>query len=245
MEYRPFDISWSALWKVFAFCVIVAVLYAGRQILLGLFLAIIIASGIEGVVDYLEARIRLPRSVSVILIFLIALIAFILVAYTVIPFLLVELHTVFAGVDGASLGSWSFLANGTQSASSTVSSLSKTLIASQSSPFSLFSNFIGSFGLAFAVIVSSFYLSLDRDGVERFIDVVVPADYQDSTLRIYQRSKQLIGSWLRMQLLLSLIMGFTVWGGLTILGVRYAFLLGVLAGLFELVPFLVAPKPVI
>jgi len=36
---------------------------------------------------------------------------------------------------------------------------------------------------------------------------------------------------------LSAIMGFIVWGGLTILGVRYAFLIAILAALFELVPF--------
>ncbi len=239
MEPRPFDISWGTLWKILAFAVLVMVMYAGRQILLGLFLAIIIASGIEGIVDQLEARIRLPRSVSVILIFLAALIAFIVIAYTVVPFLLVELRTVFAGVGDASpLGSWSFLTHGTESASSTVSNISKSLLATQSSPFSLFSNFLGSFGLALAVIISSFYLSLDRDGVEKFIKVVVPPAYEETTLHIYVRSKRLIGSWFRMQLLLSLIMGFTVWAGLSILGVPYAPLIAVVAAFFELVPFL-------
>ena len=33
-------------------------------------------------------------------------------------------------------------------------------------------------------------------------------------------------------------MGFTVWAGLSLLGVHYAFLIAILAGLFELVPFL-------
>lgn len=237
MEHRIFDISWSALWKVLMFAGVVAVIYAGRQILLGLFLAIIIASGIDGIVDYLEARVRLPRSVSVIFLFLVGFLVFILLAYTVIPFLLVELHTIFSGTDTSWLGSWSFLVSGFKSGSATVGSISKTLF-SASSPFSLFSGFIGSFGLALAVIVSAFYLSLDRDGVEKFIGVVIPPDYEENTLRIYRRSKQLIGSWFRMQLLLSLIMGFIVWGGLALLHVRYAFLIAVLAGLFELVPFL-------
>ncbi len=238
METRTFDISWGTLLKILAFAVVVMLLYAGRQILLGLFLAIIIASGIEGIVDYLEARAHLPRSVSVILIFLAALILFILIVYSFIPFLLVELRTIFSGANAANLGSWSFLVSGTHSASSTLSNLSKTLFAAGSSPFSLFSTFIGSFGLALAVIISSFYLSLDRDGVEHFIKVVIPPDYEDHALRIYTRSKRLIGSWFRMQLLLSLIMGFIVWGGLALLGVQYAPLIGVLAAFFELVPFL-------
>ena len=224
METKTFDISWSALWKILAFAVFVAILYAGRQILLGLFLAIIISSGLEGIVDVLESRMKMPRSVGVILIFLAALIAFILFVYTFIPFVLVELNTVFGGFVKLSMGSWG--------------ALSGQFLSGQSSPFSIFSNFIGSFGLALAVIVCSFYLSLGHDGVERFIKVVTPPDYEETTMRIYERSKQLIGSWFRMQLLLSVVMGFIVWGGLAILGVRYALLIAVVAACFELVPFL-------
>jgi predicted PurR-regulated permease PerM len=222
------------------FVALVAVLYEGRQIVLGLFLAIIISSGLEGIVDVLEERISLPRSVSVILIFLAALIAFILVIYTLVPFLLVEINTIFSGVNQAGLGGWGILLNvqSSQSVSSLVGKVSSQFIASNASPLQLLSQALGSFGLAAAVLVSSFYLSLSHDGVEKFLMVVVPPDYEEATMRIYKRSKQLIGAWFRMQILLSVIMGFTVWAGLSLLGVHYAFLIAILAGLFELVPFL-------
>jgi predicted PurR-regulated permease PerM len=224
METKTFDISWGALWKILAFAVFVAVLYAGRQIFLGLFLAIIISSGLEGIVDVLESRAKMPRSVSVIFIFLMALIAFMLFVYTFVPFVLIEVNTVFGGVGKLSIGS--------------MGNISSQFLSGQSSPISIFSNFVGSFGLALAVIVCSFYLSIGHDGVERFLKVVIPPDYEETTMRIYARSKQLIGSWFRMQLLLSVIMAFIVWGGLAILGVKYAFLIAVIAGCFELVPFL-------
>ena len=47
-----------------------------------------------------------------------------------------------------------------------------------------------------------------------------------------------IGAWFRMQLVLSAIMGLIGWGGLTLLGVQGAFLIGCLAAIFELVPFI-------
>jgi predicted PurR-regulated permease PerM len=224
MEIKTFDISWSALWKILAFAVFVAILYAGRQIFLGLFLAIIISSGLEGVVDVLESRAKMPRSVSVILIFLMALVAFILFIYTFVPFVLVEINAVFGGFGKLSMGSWGTISN--------------QFLSGESSPISIFSNFFGSFGLALAVIVCSFYLSIGHDGVERFLKVVIPPDYEETTMRIYERSKKLIGSWFRMQLLLSVIMAFIVWIGLAVLGVKYAFLIAVVAGCFELVPFL-------
>ena len=68
--------------------------------------------------------------------------------------------------------------------------------------------------------------------------MVVPAAYEPATLRIYERSRRKIGAWFRMQLVLSLIMGLIVWGGLTLLGVQGAFLIGCLAAVFELVPFI-------
>jgi predicted PurR-regulated permease PerM len=239
-EKTTFEISWVTLWRVLLFIALVMVLYEGRQIMLGLFLAIIISSGLEGVVDFLETRASLPRSVSVILIFLAALIVFVLVVYTVVPFLLVEINTIFSGVNKASLGGWGILLNlqNSPSVSSLVGKVSTQFIASNTSPLDLFSRALGSLGLAAAVLVSSFYLSLNHDGVEKFLMVVVPPDYEEATMRIYKRSKELIGAWFRMQIVLSVIMGFTVWGGLTLLGVKYAFLIAILAALFELVPFL-------
>ncbi len=239
-EKTTFEISWATLWRILVFVALFAVLYDGRQIVLGLFLAIIISSGLEGIVDFFETRISLPRSVSVILIFLIALIVFVAVVYTVIPFLLVEISTILSGVNAASLGGWGILLDlrVPQSVGSLVGKMSTQFIAGNVSPLQLFSQILGSFGLAVAVLASSFYLSLTHDGVERFLKIVVPPDYDETAMRIYKRSKELIGSWFRMQVVLSAIMGFLVWGGLSLLGVRYAFLIAVLAAIFELVPFL-------
>jgi predicted PurR-regulated permease PerM len=251
-EKHTVEISWATLWRMLLFVAVVGILYEGRQIFLGLFLAIIISSGLEGIVDVLEERIKLPRSVSVILIFLAALIAFILIVYTVVPFIIVELNTVFSGVNKTSLGGLGVLLNlqASQSVSSLVAKLSTQFITSNGSPIDLFSSVLGSFGLAAAVLVSSFYLSLGHDGVEKFLKIVVPPDYEEATMRIYKKSKQLIGSWFRMQLLLSVIMGFTVWAGLALLGVKYSFLIAIFAALltsttlafYTLIFFLVAQQ---
>ena len=238
MERKGFEISWMSLWRFFLFILIVWVIFMGRQILLGLFLAIIISSGLEGLVDLME-RMSLPRTVSVILIFLAALLVIIILVYTVVPLLIVELNNVLSGANAANLGGLSILLNlkASQSASSLVSKLSSQFIASNTSPLDFFANAIGSFGLAIAVIVSSFYLTIGRDGVEKFLEIIVPPDYEEQTMRIYGRARKRIGSWFRMQILLSLIMGFSVWGGLSLLHVKYAFLIAIIAAIFELVPF--------
>lgn len=235
---KSLEISWATLWRILFFVVLVSILYEGRQILLGLFLAIIISSGLDGLVKLLQ-RVGLPRSVSVILIFLVAIVAIIFVIYSFAPLVIVELNTIFSTKSATSSAGLGSLVNKQTSDAITsgISKISAGLFASSASPFQFFSNAIGSVGLAIAVILCSFYLSLSNDGVERFMKVVIPPDYEEVALRLYERSRKLIGSWFRAQILLSIIMGFTVWAGLTLLGVPYAFLIAFLAALFELVPF--------
>jgi len=231
-----FDVTWESLWRILIFVAVVLVLYQGRQILLGLFLAIIISSGLEGLVNLL-AKVGLPRSISVILIFLVIVISVIIILYSVVPLLVVELNTIFAGTGKNVTGDLGFLLSlKSQTATSAISKLSSQFLSS-GSPLDFFSNALGSFGLAVAVIISSFYLCLSEDGVERFIKVVIPPDYEPTALKLYSRSRRLIGSWFRTQLLLSLIMGITVWLGLALLQVPYAFLIAFIAGVCELVPF--------
>ena len=237
MDKVKLEISWESLWRIFLFALLVGVFYYGREIVLGLFLAIIIASGLEGIVDFLE-RFRIPRSIGVILIFFVFLGLVILFLYTILPLAFAEFNTLFSGTTSGALGDFFVALKSSKSVSSALGSLSATIFSGNTTPLDFFSNALGGFGLAAAVIISSFYLSLSHDGVERFIKVVMPADYEDVTLRVYERSKKKLGSWFRMQLLLSLVMGLMVWGGLTALGVNYAFFIGLLAAIFELVPFL-------
>jgi len=128
--------------------------------------------------------------------------------------------------------------NGVRTVNGFINRLSSQIFSGNATPLDFFSNALGGFGLALAVIISSFYLCLSRDGVERFLKVVIPPDYEAAALRIYERSRKKMGAWFQMQLFSSAIMGFIIWGGLTLLNVRYAFLIGVLGAIFEIVPFI-------
>jgi predicted PurR-regulated permease PerM len=240
MDKHTVEISWISLWRVFIFLAVATVFYLGSQIILGLFLAIIISSGLEGLVDALERR-GLPRSLGVILIFVVAILGVIAIAYSLIPFAIVELNTLFSSVGkSAPTGSLGFLLSlqTAHSASAIVSKISSQLFSGNGTPLDFLTSTLGNIGLAVSVIASSFYLSLSRDGVERFIKVVVPPEYEDDVLRVYERARRKIGLWFRTQLILSVIMGVTVWGGLSLLHVDYAFLIGLVAALFELIPFI-------
>jgi predicted PurR-regulated permease PerM len=90
---------------------------------------------------------------------------------------------------------------------------------------------------AVLIIVLSFYLSVQHDGVGDFLRIVTPASYENYVIDLWRRSQYKIGRWMQGQLLLAIVVGLLVYVGLLVLGVRYALLLAISAALFEIIPF--------
>ena len=111
------------------------------------------------------------------------------------------------------------------------------LLGGNISFFDTLSRVVGSITVFFAVFMLTFYLTVDRDGVEKFLRASLPSGSEEKILDIYFRTRKKIGRWLYGQIFLSLSVGLAVFAGLWIIGVRYNILLGVLAGILEIVPF--------
>ena len=82
------------------------------------------------------------------------------------------------------------------------------------------------------IIVLSFYFAVVNTGVDDFLTVVAPRAHH----AYWRRSREKIGLWMQGQLLLAVIMGVLVYLGLTILGVKHALILAVVAAVFEIIP---------
>ncbi|MEK7090666.1 MAG: AI-2E family transporter [Patescibacteria group bacterium] len=86
------------------------------------------------------------------------------------------------------------------------------------------------------IVVLSFYLSVQERGIENFLAVITPSQYEDYILDLWQRSQGKIGKWFQGQILMGLLVGVLVYLGLTVLQVRFALPFAVLAAIFELIP---------
>ena len=238
MEKRVIEVSWGTLWRIFIFLIFAVILLFSRDILLGLFMALVVSSGLDALVDFLERK-RVPRSLGVVLIFLLAAFVIAIAIYFIIPFLIADIKNLFANNGEVFQRFLEKLGNSGAAASfsAAIAKFSSDIFSGGYSSVAFFSKFLGGVGLAAAVLMSSFYLTLSRDGVERFIRAVFPDEAGAKALRIYTRSRRKIGFWFQSQILLSFIMGFLVWMALLVLGVKHAFVIGVLAGIFEIVPF--------
>ncbi len=107
--------------------------------------------------------------------------------------------------------------------------LSKGVISSISLVFGGVSNFI-------LIMVLSFYLAVQEDGVSKFLKMITPLKQESYVVGLWRRTQIKIGLWMQGQLLLGVLVMILVYIGLLLIDIPHALFLAVLAGIFELIP---------
>ena len=93
-------------------------------------------------------------------------------------------------------------------------------------------------GYAILTPVLTFYLLRDFPSIGRAVAQVLPPGRRDGTLSFLHRYDVLLGEYLRGQLLVATFVGIATGVGFWIVGFPNAVLLGVIAGVFNIVPYL-------
>lgn len=83
----------------------------------------------------------------------------------------------------------------------------------------------------------TFYISKDFENLKRYVKHLFPHDYQEKASGVFHKIDTLLGKYLRGALLVALINAIGATLGLYLIGVKYAFLLGALAGLLDFIPY--------
>ena len=237
MEPRSLTISWEMLWRVFFMVLLGWLLFAASNVLVALLLAIVISTAFDPIVSFLE-RYRIPRILGTLFIYLAAAAAFGVMIYALVPIAIDEI-TIFLKSSSGFIGP----ALETLNAKALVSALSAALnqfsdfLSGDVSIADLATRFLGGAFFGVAVFAISFYLTVGRDGVRRFLIAVLPSASEDRALRVYERVSRKIGRWLAGQVFLSLFIGVAIFLGLWLLGVKYSLFIGILAAIAELVPY--------
>lgn len=225
--------------------ILAALLYFLRDIVLVVLAGVVIASSIEPAVRFFM-RYRLPRVVAVLLVYVLVIAAFATMLFFFLPPLLDELSSFLSTLPQtiASIRISDTLAPGLLQGSGNLSVSATELIDDIRSAFSTatggafttLASFFGGLASFMLIIVFSFYFAVQETGIDDFLRIVTPVKHQTYVLGLWKRSQEKIGKWMQGQLVLALIVGVLLYLGLVILGIPYAFLLAVLAALFELIP---------
>lgn len=248
---KVIQISSGTIMKVILFLSVFAVFYFLRDIVLVVVLAIIIASAVEPGTQWLMRR-NVPRILAVLLIYFVAVMILVGTFYFLFLPLLNQSASFLSSLPGylGELQVWNPLQNNEFiSSNSALDGISKNFSLAQiveqinttitnlsNGFFSTASTVFGGVLSFLLVIVLSFYLSVESDGVSNFLRIVTPAKSEKYILGLWKRSQHKIGLWMQGQIVLAIIIAVLVFLGLTLLQIENALLLAILAGIFEIIP---------
>jgi predicted PurR-regulated permease PerM len=93
-------------------------------------------------------------------------------------------------------------------------------------------------GYVFLTPILTFYLLRDWPSIVARLRDLIPTTYRDRVVAFATEYDRLLASYMRGQLIAAAAVGVLTWLGFMLLGFPYALLLGVVAGVFNVVPYM-------
>ncbi len=237
------------------------VIWHARGALAPFLVGAIIAYLLAPIVDVIERHLRLPglfsglsSALSVIITYLVALAIIVVSGYYLIPPLIKQInqfsnnfptYVTEAKIQLDKLNSFyqqnvpEIMRTNIENNLNTVGSqVSDAVRAAMKVTFSAVSTLIGFIaGLALLPLWIFYVLKDQRRGMALFYNLW-PEDWRDDVREIVGIVDRILSAYIRVQLFLGVLIGVTTGVAMWIIGVKQALVLGLLAGLFEMVPVL-------
>ena len=245
---KPISINITTLtiFKVILVFLLLYFLYLIKDILAVLFVSLILASAVDPWVDWMHSK-KLPRSIAILFIYLVVLSVIGSVIYLIIPPIAKEIGEISVNFPQylekmistfSALKEYSSQHGILDNIKDSLGSVSSNLQKAAGGVFSTISNIFGGIFSFFLILVITFYMVVEEGAIKKLVWSIAPEKHQPYIMQLINRMQKKIGLWLRGQLILSLVIFILTYIGLSILGVEYALVLALIAGLTEFVPYL-------
>jgi len=223
-----------------------------RDLVLVVLTAIVIASFMESSIPYFQ-KMHINRVLGIVIIYVASIFTLAGLFYLFAPLLITEIYN-FSTFLSTYIPNVSFLnyfqneafsgAKDVVSALSGHFSLDTLLSVSRAFILNLSGGFFQIISVAFGsifnfvlIILISFYLSIQEKGIENFLKIIIPVQYDAYAVDLWARSSRKIGFWVKGQMLVGFVVGVLIYLILSLLGIEYAMLLAIIAGMMEMVPY--------
>ena len=247
------SISTGTMVRAVLVLVCVFLLWFLRDLALVVLTSIVIASFIDSSVPHFQKIGIKNRIFSIVLFYTISLLIMAGMFYLFAPLLITEIYnfSTFLSAYIPNISFFNFFQNeafsGAKDIVGTLSghfSISTLLSVSKAFVLNLSGGFVQILSVAFGsifnfvlIILVSFYLSIQEKGIENFLHIIVPIQYDDYIVDLWTRSSRKIGLWVKGQMLLGFVVGVLIYLILSLLGIEYALLLAIITGIMEMVPY--------
>ncbi len=239
-------ISTKSLLKVVGFVLAVWFVWFIRDLIFLLLVSLLFASLIEPFANRLASH-SIPRGIAVLIVVVTIFSLFGILLMLVVPVILVEGIGFFTNINKLTSGfvnsagvlkDFAFRAGFLDELLASFQSFQPAFTSTISGIFSTVKGFVHGLFSVVLTCVLTFYLVVQEDAVKQVFETIAPGHYKHKMAKFVFRVREKLGFWLRGQLLLSFLMACMVYVGLLLLGVPYALLFAVFAGMMEMIPYL-------
>jgi predicted PurR-regulated permease PerM len=238
----------------FALCALlvgIGIVYLIRDVVGAFVLGALIAFLIGPLVDRLVA-IGIPRSLSIVVVFMALLAVVAAVASMFVPLLVTEATQLQAQapsiaataqdqlsrLEGSPVEFLGFRVDLSGTTDEISTHANEFLFGQFGNALSLGLAAVGTLLQLLLMLLVAFLISYDQHRITRLIRRLVPLDYQADFDSIWAQLRTMLHGYMRGQLIIAVMIGVASGVACQALGLQYAFALGVLAALTSLVPYL-------
>lgn len=264
IEVEKVHFEWSAMSVFKSAMVLLAVIvgaylfYSIGGILIIFFVSFFIASALDPLIDWLQAR-RIPRAVGILLVYVVVFLLVAVLIANLLPLIaaqLVGIATLInnfvvgisnSPVDNLPFGSiikpylndlykaidFKVVAAQLQTSLQLISTQLLNLGGNLWSIITQISNGLMNFIL---VMILVFFMTVDEMALEHFCISIFPNRYSDYISKRLEMVKNKIGEWIRGQLIVSLVAAIISFIGLAIAGVNYSLIIAIITGVCMIIP---------
>ena len=214
--------------------------------------SIVLASFVESSIPYFK-KVGINRVFGIVILYVVAISLLAGVFYLFAPLLITEIYNFsnFISVYIPGISFLNYLQNeafsgakdiinslGSDFSLASLLSVSKAFVVNLSGGF--FQTLSVAFGSVFnfiLIILISFYLAIQEKGIENLLRLIFPIQHEEYVVDLWERSRRKIALWMKGQVVLGFVVGVLIYLILSLLGVEYALLLAIIAGVMETVPY--------
>jgi predicted PurR-regulated permease PerM len=220
---------------------------AAGGVLLLVFLAILLAAGLEPIVGWLRERLGLGRAGTIIVVYVAFFLAVIVLAFMVVPAAINQAERIFADLPPLFDEARAWAANVRPAALATsltalIDSVAKAFEASpEPDPDSVVQGATAVAEAAVAlmtVLTLVFFWLVEHARLQRYILAFLPAERRPGARETWNDIETRLGLWVRGQLILMASIGVATGIAYTLLGLPGAVVLGLIAAITEAIPII-------
>lgn len=218
-----------------------------KAVLAPFLIAMIISYVLNPIVTMLHER-KVPRTIAVLLIYAVFCAAITVILINLIPMFINQVQELNQHVPELSIRAQNLVTdiNNTSFLPDSIrSGMNKALVSMEKKMSETLFNFLNNIGsmlnavfIGFIIPFLAFYILKDFDVFERTVITYVPKSHRKNTVRLLKDIDSALGSYIRGQFLVCVIVGILAYTGYLLIGMPYALLLASIVAITNVIPYL-------